>query len=84
MKYRYAITSDGKIEGLWSDILTGLGKAEVQRASDVEFQTEMQKWVVALRNAGDGPGCLLERFFRRTQAVQAEIEFHNEQLSGRY
>ena len=45
---RLHITRDGRIRGLWTDVVdfTGLGKTDVRRASHVEFDRRIQKWYV--------------------------------------
>ena len=45
---RLRVTPDGRIRGLWTDVVDfpGLGKTDVRRASHVEFDRRKQQWYV--------------------------------------
>ncbi len=68
---------NGKIEGLHTDLLplTQLGQVEVKRASTVEFEADVQKWVVRLPSG--------EKLFAspsREQALAWERSYFEERL----
>lgn len=74
------ISSDGKIvSGLYSDCLQGLGEIQVSRASRVEFNDELGRWVVEPMIGPCAGTCLIETFERRGDAIAAEVALLSEQ-----
>jgi hypothetical protein len=74
------IRPDGTIEGLHTDIvpLQTLGRLNVTRATNVEFDSERQQWVVSLPN-----GTELYSHPNREVALKWEREYcENALLSG--
>lgn len=71
------LRADGKIEGLWNDIIpwTELGHCEVTRASSVEFNPEEQKWEVILAD-----GTLVGKWPSREEAIEQEISYLQERM----
>ena len=71
------ITPDGaEIMGLYSDKIPyrDLGSVEVKRASNVEFNSESQKWEVFIVDEGR---ILPDVYVTRTEALAAEVEYLN-------
>jgi len=56
-----------------------LGKLKHERASNVVFQDDIQRWVVFV-NLPTGVEVLNETFKKRGDAIRAEIAFLNDQL----
>lgn len=79
MDIRIDISKDGKtMHGLYSDKFgwQELGECTINRATDVRFCNESQKWMVHLLDEG---GRLLDSgHFRREDAIKAEVEYLNE------
>lgn len=74
------ICTDGMfVEGVYTDILQGLGEMEVCRASSVEFNDEINQWVVEMKIGPFANSCLSKTFDRRTDALAAEVELLTEQ-----
>mgnify|MGYP001068505186 CR=1 FL=1 len=74
------ISSDGKtVSGLYADCLQGLGDLHVSRASHVEFNEQLGKWVVEPLIGPNKNSCLLETFDKRGDAIAAEIKMLSEQ-----
>ena len=76
------ISSDGLcVSGIYADFLQGLGDIQVIRASTVEFNDEIRRWVVEPRIGPYAGTCLRETFERRGDALDAEVavltEHHN-------
>jgi hypothetical protein len=81
------ITPTGDIYFLYNDEhpLRDLGKMELQRASNVEWDAEEQKWVVWINETGnEGPKRkrLIQTFKNRADAIEAEISILNERLAN--
>lgn len=72
------ISADGTINSLWHDFLSTIeGKKEITRASNVEFDNDVQGWIVTIE-AGPYRGCCLPQVFpERSKAIDAEIELFN-------
>lgn len=84
MKYIYVISKDGqKITGLWTDMLSELGQAQVTRASSVEFDEDVQGWVVTFYIGHLKDACLPETFPTRSEALRREVATINDFLSER-
>ena len=83
MKKLFKITPEGKVEALWDDMLADLGTPEVQRASEVEYNSEAGGWTVQFL-IGRFSGCFLPKAFPcRKDALNAEVDFLNvEMLAG--
>jgi len=81
MELNLKINPDGTIESLYNDFLSDFeGNKEIQRASEVEFSDDMQNWIVTIL-IGNYKGCCLPRLFnKRQEAINAEIEFFNQEL----
>lgn len=80
MKKVYRIKSDCTVIGLWDDFLADLGwNAVIERASDVEFDNQIGKWIVTIKNPYC---CLIEKYDKRQKAIEAEIKFLNELIEG--
>jgi hypothetical protein len=75
------ISSDGStVTGLHTDMLVKLGRPEITRASEVEFDSDMEAWTVKIL-FGPQAGTMLPGFFaRRADALAAEREFFNTQM----
>jgi len=78
MKKVYRIKDNGFVLGLWGDELSGLGEAEVHRASKVEFDQNKQAWTVTMISGPVGLSCLAKLFPKRADALEAEVEYLNE------
>jgi hypothetical protein len=81
------ITPTGDIYFLYNDNnpLRDLGKMELQRASNVEWDVEEQAWVVWINETGpDAPKRkrLIHNFRYREQAIAAEVRILNERLEN--
>ena len=75
----YTINEDGSLTGLYNDLLVGLGDLEINRASNVEFDSTIQKWVVTLILPFSA--CLIKTFETRSEALEAEVMFINDWIS---
>ena len=73
------IAGDGSVAGIYSDMLASLGKASICRASEVEFNHALGKWVVELKIGPYAGACLMQAFERREDALAAEVALLNEQ-----
>ncbi len=72
--YVLKISKDGRaVSGLYSDFLTGLGDLTTKRASSVEFNCDIQRWVVELKVGPYAQSCLIETFEKRQDALDAEV-----------
>ena len=72
--YIIKIAKDGSIvSGLYADFLAGLGEISTTRASSVEFNANIQRWVVELRVGPYAGSCLLQTFEKRQDALEAEL-----------
>ncbi len=68
------ISKDGMtVSGLYADCLQGLGEMQVSRASTVEFNDEIGRWVVEPKIGPYTGTCLLQTFERRGDALAAEV-----------
>lgn len=69
---------DGTVKGLHTDLidLSTMGRLQVERASQVEFDPTIQEWVVV--NAGDGVQLFQHR--RRKAALDFEREHYDSKL----
>lgn len=67
---------DGSVDFLYVDghPAIGLGKMEVERASDVFFDPEKQKWVVHIRGEAEP---LPQVFEDRAAALKYEVDYLN-------
>ena len=75
------IKPDGTIHSLYSDFLSEFeGKKEIKRVSEVEFNANIQKWVVTILHGIYTGCCLPMAFVKREDAINAEIEFFNQEL----
>ena len=82
MRRVFRILKDGTVEGLWGDVLAGLGEASVTRASKVEFIESIGRWSVEIL-IGPSKGYVLpDTYERRKDALEAEVKFLNEQLAA--
>ena len=78
--YVLKISKDGRaVSGLYSDFLTGLGDLTTKRASSVEFDGDIQRWVVELKIGPYAKACLLQTFERREDALDAEVAVLSQQ-----
>ena len=74
------LSQDGEhVTCLHADFLAGLGKQRMCRASSVEFDEQIGKWVVELRLGPFEKACLAQAFEKRGDALAAEVDFLNEQ-----
>lgn len=74
------ISSDGRlVSGLYADCLQGLGELTVSRASRVEFNDSIGKWVVEPMIGPYSGTCLLQTFDKRGEAIAAEVAMLSEQ-----
>lgn len=74
----YIIDDKGDMHGIYNDILADLGKLDITRASNVEFDCDIQKWVVTLMYPYDA--CLITPFLTRAEALTEEVRFLNDYL----
>lgn len=77
-KHKLFITSSGDIFALCNNIIEnvkGLGKKEIHRAADVEFNNPSQKWEVITPDSK-----VLGAFTTRAEAISFEITQMNELL----
>lgn len=76
------ISIDGTIHSLYDDFLQNIdGERTIVRASEVEFNMDAQAWIVTILAEGKYQGCCLPRKFdKRQDAINAEIEFFNQEL----
>lgn len=81
MEIFYEIDTNGSITGLYNDFLSSItGDKNINRASNVEFDSEANGWLVKIE-LGKWQGCFLPKIFqKRKEAIKAEIEFFNETL----
>jgi len=72
--------ADGSVVFLYNDDHPALklGKAEIERASDVYFDNERQKWRVHIRGEREP---LKEGFEKRQDAINHEVEYLNKKLA---
>ena len=75
------INSNGTIHSLYSDFFADFeGDKHIERASEVEFCDKAQAWVVTILQ-GVYKGCCLPMLFNKRQdAIDAEIQFFNNEL----
>lgn len=81
-EYVMTISPDGKeVAGLYSDKLPyrELGNMSVTRASTIEFNGELQKWVVNILDENRFLGV----FESRQEAIDAEIRYLNDRTTLR-
>lgn len=75
------ISSDGKdVVSLFSEALPidFLGPVNIVRATDVRFNNDYKKWEIFLIQEGR---VLPDRFARRSEAIDYEVEYLNERLN---
>ncbi|MBR4742342.1 MAG: hypothetical protein IK079_05550 [Desulfovibrio sp.] len=78
--YVLKISKDGRaVSGLYSDFLSGLGDLTTKRASSVEFDEVIQRWVVELKIGPFAKACLIQTFERREDALSAEVAVLSQQ-----
>ena len=74
------ISEDGMcVTGIYADCLQGLGDIHVTRASTVEFNDAIGRWVVEPKIGPYAGTCLRETFERRGDALAAEVAVLTEQ-----
>lgn len=74
------ISKDGMaVTGLYADCLQGLGDMQVSRASTVEYNDDIERWVVEPKIGPYAGTCLLQTFERRGDALAAEVAVLTEQ-----
>ena len=74
------ISKDGMaVTGLYADCLQGLGDMQVLRASTVEYNDDIERWVVEPKIGPYAGTCLLQTFERRGDALAAEVAVLTEQ-----
>ncbi len=74
------ISTDGMHAfGLYADCLQGLGEMQVSRASNVEFNSEIGRWVIEPKIGPLAGTCLLNTFERRGNAIDCEVAVLTEQ-----
>jgi hypothetical protein len=82
VKKIFKVKPGGNVEGLHDDLLVGLGKTEITRASRVEFCEDAQRWTVEIL-IGNFAGCFLAKAFpTRREALNEEVKFLNKELFG--
>ena len=76
--FTFNIAQNGDISGLYNDLLTGIaGNKTIERFSNVEFNSDIQKWVITIEQ-GKYKGCsLVKTFSERNKAIEHEIDFFN-------
>ena len=67
------------VSGIYADCLQGLGDIHVTRASTVEFNDYIRRWVVEPKIGPYAGTCLRETFERRGDAIAAEVAVLTEQ-----
>lgn len=72
---------DGTVKFLYSDghPALELGKATIERASDVFFDEDRQEWRIHIRGEREP---LREGFQKRQDAINYEVEYLNQQLQS--
>ena len=65
--------------GLYADFLQGLGDMRVERASVIEFNEVIGRWVIEPKVGPYSGTCLVQTFERRRDALTAEISLLTEQ-----
>ena len=75
----FKLAPDGTVSGLHSDFLAPLGRASIERASNVEFCEEIGRWFVEFLIGPFKGACLIETFARRSDALSAEVRVLNQQ-----
>jgi len=71
------IKPNGEVVTIYSDAfpLKNLGKSKIQRASNVLFDEEVQKWYIEIQ------GNKLEKFFdSRNDCIEYEVQYLNDIL----
>jgi hypothetical protein len=71
---RLAVVHDDR----WMPILHALGRVEIERASDVEYDALAQEWVARYRATGE----VIARGERRADVIQAEIAWIERRLAA--
>ena len=75
------IKPDGIIHSLYSDFLAEFeGDKEISRASEVEFNNDINRWIVTILQGIYSGCCLIKTFIKREDAINAEIEFFNQEM----
>ena len=75
------ISADGTINSLWHDMLSEIeGKKTITRASNVEFDSDAQGWIVTIETGMYKGCCIPEVFKQRSKAIDAEIDLFNSTL----
>lgn len=69
---------DAIVLGVYDDVINiqGLGKARIERVSNIEYNNDKEKWEVIMKNGGDIP---IESN-SRNEAYQKEVELVNQNL----
>ena len=82
MEMSYNFKPDGTMQGLWNDFLVDIdGHKTIERASNVEFDIDVQGWIVTIEYGRYKGCCLPQLFCERNKAIESEIEFFNKELN---
>ena len=73
------LSPDGMVTSQYSDFLAPLGKAEIQRGSNVEYCELIGKWTVEFLVGPFAHATLMKTFDKRADALAAEVAVLNEQ-----
>ena len=75
----FKIFPDGRVLTIYDDSIQDLclGDLSVERASNVVFDFVSQTWEVVIEDE-----VVLEGFAKRSDAIEAEVKFLNNQLAG--
>jgi len=76
-KRRICITKDGNVVALCDNVIEniGIGKKEIKRAADVEFNNDRQLWEIIAPG-----GEILGTHERRDKAIELEIQLMNAKI----
>ena len=69
------LSPDGMITSLYSDFLAPLGKAEIHRASNVEYSDLIGKWTVELLVGPFANATLMKTFDKRSDELFNAVGF---------
>ena len=76
-EYVYDIDPMGNVTGIYLDCLSNLGKS-IARVSEVEYNNDIQKWVITFLEGPFKNACYIKTFTLREDALNQEvIEINN-------